>query len=863
MRPTKVDAQNNTMQQQQHQQDQQHQDQCYSSNSTSPASEGRLQQLEAFLDDLRVNSEGKVQESSRIDSNTSFESSLFQRHSTVQDVLRQPILPQNIVQQKQGDDSADQQSGPKQHSRLSSMDTAIVQNISNPDSLDLPVTVPTTSRDEQTLNMVLSDSGDEVNDDNDDVGDDKREIDASLSRSADSHDLTQNSSPTMVRTKLMDETTLKQKSSEKRGFLERAGFLRRKPRKNKNSTTYNSDSNPDGDEKQPPIPAKSSKPSHRRQRSGDAAAAKISTGSDQWKGMKLDRIPMPDCGDETDTTADTKKKSSNGSRSSNSGKHSFNRVKETIDRSEEYGQRKAKQQSESIDSRGLSLSTRSNPSKLDDNNNFTQPMNNRASEIAQFSQFALGTADSDDSPASPRPRPRRIKQRSYRAMRRAHLQRHSERPGSPHNTDQSSFFHPPPTTSSLPANYQQSPGMYSSPILSGYMASPSSRKMFSPNDAQSWQPRSSPPSFGGPSPPPPPPPVPLSSSWTSPNPLQQPLELLSSSWTASNPLQQPLPPYFPSYGHQRRYSELPAQGIPGSYPPPPPSLSASPSGHSFFPTPDSSSQLVSRPFNHQHTQNRLSIYGIPGPIPPPPTHHSNLRMPDKSSPMFTSDNQLLHRRQLSDIPKRAHSFDHLHSDENPENESDFFIGELDDPNVDVNTPHVEDGSYFSSDDDDSLEFERNINRLHAAHYEERVLRQNAGVTFSPFSSNQQKVSSSTDRRRYLPQTSMDGGDQDGSKYPTYICPICNTRQREFFTVTSAPRQFEGPGGFIAFYFAIYVIVSLYIFGLQEGWSKLDCIYFAVITLTTGMLKLTCFTFHGLDSYSAFGFSWFGRFCPHF
>jgi len=46
---------------------------------------------------------------------------------------------------------------------------------------------------------------------------------------------------------------------------------------------------------------------------------------------------------------------------------------------------------------------------------------------------------------------------------------------------------------------------------------------------------------------------------------------------------------------------------------------------------------------------------------------------------------------------------------------------------------------------------------------------------------------------------------------------------------------EGPGGYLAFYFFIYVVAALFIFGLEEGWQPLDCIYFAVITLTTAGL----------------------------
>eukprot|EP00934_Nitzschia_sp_Nitz4_P009462 Nitzschia sp. Nitz4//scaffold46_size129759//117223//121400//NITZ4_003525-RA/size129759-augustus-gene-0.28-mRNA-1//-1//CDS//3329552667//9452//frame0 len=104
------------------------------------------------------------------------------------------------------------------------------------------------------------------------------------------------------------------------------------------------------------------------------------------------------------------------------------------------------------------------------------------------------------------------------------------------------------------------------------------------------------------------------------------------------------------------------------------------------------------------------------------------------------------------------------------------------------------------------------------------------VQASPFA-NIGKRFTKADRKRFLPAGLNDAID----KYPTFICPVCKTRQREFFTVSTAPLQFESASGYIAFYFTVYVIAALYIFGLQEGWSKLDCIYFAVITLTTAGL----------------------------
>lgn len=81
-----------------------------------------------------------------------------------------------------------------------------------------------------------------------------------------------------------------------------------------------------------------------------------------------------------------------------------------------------------------------------------------------------------------------------------------------------------------------------------------------------------------------------------------------------------------------------------------------------------------------------------------------------------------------------------------------------------------------------------------------------------------------DRRRFLPHTSPAGEARRSYQY--FICPTCKTQQREFFTVSSAPRQLESASGYLALYFAIYVIIALYIFGLQEEWGKLDCIYFA-------------------------------------
>ena len=71
-----------------------------------------------------------------------------------------------------------------------------------------------------------------------------------------------------------------------------------------------------------------------------------------------------------------------------------------------------------------------------------------------------------------------------------------------------------------------------------------------------------------------------------------------------------------------------------------------------------------------------------------------------------------------------------------------------------------------------------------------------------------------ERRKFFAPAMTVVPEEEAGKYPTFICPKCHTRQREFFTVNSAPGQFEGPAGYLAFYFAVYVVASLFVFGLE-------------------------------------------------
>lgn len=123
------------------------------------------------------------------------------------------------------------------------------------------------------------------------------------------------------------------------------------------------------------------------------------------------------------------------------------------------------------------------------------------------------------------------------------------------------------------------------------------------------------------------------------------------------------------------------------------------------------------------------------------------------------------------------------------------------------------------------ELERRLEDKEMRGRSQHVLRQR----LSPFQKFGKMASPRSRRASYMP-TSHSVGD-----YPTFVCPVCKTTQREFFTASSAPSQLQGPTGYLALYFAIYVIAALFIFGLEEGWQALDCVYFAVITLTTAGL----------------------------
>lgn len=161
----------------------------------------------------------------------------------------------------------------------------------------------------------------------------------------------------------------------------------------------------------------------------------------------------------------------------------------------------------------------------------------------------------------------------------------------------------------------------------------------------------------------------------------------------------------------------------------------------------------------------------------------------------------------------------------------------------TNNVDEDSGSYYSSDTEEDRDIMHNKMQYQAGSVrglqkaerllESRSFRGNAQNVMRP-----QKMSPFANVGKAASKASLSSftiANGACENYPTFVCPKCKTVQREFFTVASAPSQFESPAGYLALYFGIYVIAALYIFGLEEGWAPLDCVYFAVITLTTAGL----------------------------
>ena len=437
----------------------------------------------------------------------------------------------------------------------------------------------------------------------------------------------------------------------------------------------------------------------------------------------------------------------------------------------------------------------------------------RQNEIGLFSQFALGTRESDGG------RGRRSKRRGYRRLKTSHVRQESgEDSSSRVSSDQSYvnvFYSPPQQSPSQPPvdlGYQTNPspsprilpngqGRTPGPNHDSFNISPRNRPIqnmgsFNVNESNSINPGTAPLNF-------------YSYDGSYPSVRQQPSpHQLDSTNSATIPWGTPAyhssQTYFP--GHNRGSSEKPVLNQQFQF-----DYNNQHLHHQYSHTRSHSAatqQYENSPdvgnYNFLHSQQQHKFSNIASHAPTPQANHF---FPEENN---RNRNQSYGSSHMTDGAE--HDLQKCHMEQQRRDHYEF----------------EENTSYSVSDhsSDESIEKERGIHLLHGrSTHDNRVIRHHHVDDVNPI----------FDRRQFLPQTSTLNDNTGGNKYPTFVCPNCNMRQREFFTVSSAPRQYESEGTMISLVFAVYVVASLYIFGLQEGWGKLDCFYFAVITLTTAGL----------------------------
>ena len=207
--------------------------------------------------------------------------------------------------------------------------------------------------------------------------------------------------------------------------------------------------------------------------------------------------------------------------------------------------------------------------------------------------------------------------------------------------------------------------------------------------------------------------------------------------------------------------------------------------------------LGSDSFRHLSPDSDAPFRGSPGVAQVPPPPHLMTSM---------SDNDDFARRQ-NELREILSSSDHTTTSSSEEEDDEYNV--MDNR---VHQMHPR-GSVLSLNRAEEEAETELLKRGSVQH----VLRsgQRGGSPFANFGRKQAATGPRKfDRMSFLPKTSVLLDNQDQVDYPTYQCPRCQTIQREFFTVNSAPRQFETASGFLAFAFVAYVIASLYIFGLE-------------------------------------------------
>ena len=612
------------------------------SSDSSIVSEGQRQRLEDFLDELRVTSKGQVQDTAT-GAHTSFESEFVppteKAESNLKAILR----------------SSSPEGGPgtaPNHQRVSSVDTAMVQNTSA-HSMQTSLVREISNHDipaDDTVVMTLSASEDEATKETSAIGNASRPLDWEQQHSADDEKTTQGDRPRRMR-------------------------------------------------------SKQSNGGHRRQRSGDAAAATLLTGSTDWKGMEQDKIPLPPVPGGQDDDDDDEDE--NGHRS------------EVV--------------KEKIDTMHGSPLFRVPPGSL---------------EVAQFSKFAIGSPGSHSSQVYVNRQTRRSR-RDYRTR-----QKRSD------------------SNENVATSWSNEGGR---PI-------PSSDRFSPPTSHSSDKPPLSP----------------TRGASLSLNPRDSELRRALAGSTLGGS--------YSGGSYDWSMNERPAHRNTQSTQYGPYGV-AHPWSHS-----ESSASLPRThmtPNSHINASPQLSWYSGKQPDQYPNPHEHWGRSGGSVSSAESTFSWLSGGPFQSSRLKYRESPDAELSPSfwlPPQQRREIFSREVHGDGQRDDRVSC-DGSEDSSFDEGHLSMQ-NIGDTRRP-TPPTALRHH----HSPFA-NIGKSTGKADRRRFLPQTTVILDDAGGNKFPTYICPNCKTVQREFFTVSDAPRQFESASFYVGLYFGIYVVAALYIFGLQ-------------------------------------------------
>lgn len=462
---------------------------------------------------------------------------------------------------------------------------------------------------------------------------------------------------------------------------------------------------------------------HRRSRSGDAAAASLATGGNDWKGMTKDNIPIPEGGDETDDSRSPvrtikKQKPKNLEKQTVQG-HAERHSSQPKNHTEQ-------QQSPSSSQYGLERRT-----------SHESITSSQSSSRLQLSQKSL------EWPQSLQNKPPLESQSPQKSLERQNsFQSSDQRQSSQVQSDQSDGF--------VPMEGQPNPTVYPA-SHTGAM-------------------------------PPPPPPLPFhmygGSPMMGPQQIRQMPELLGMSSNGRPP-----PLHIPSSPRMGGYPQMQTHMQPHLQPPPTlidPHLQVGP-----MPVPYVTTWGPPSP----------SYYGEPSPLP----------FPSEAMASFATRNSVQSLRRDSD-----RSFPFV-EDVGEDDESVYSEDERP-MSVSENRMHFDPNFPPES-------LQHDMQQLEQRHNYQKVMRPSyASGSESPFANLGKKCADKAPRAAFMPNMMS---EDELLKYPTYVCPRCKTRQREFFTVSDAPKALAEPSNYLALYFGIYVIASLFIFGLEEGWQPLD------------------------------------------